>query len=386
MKRNIENTDNCFGCFLCEAVCPRKCIQKTKKSDGFYFPTVIDDSCVECGKCLSACPVNQEWGNKPLEIVGVRHNSFSVLKNSTSGGAFTAITDWIIGNNGVVFGASFDDKYQVVHTCASDYEGRDRMRGAKYVKSDTGGIYNQVEEALKKGKYVLFSGTPCQIAAVKSFCALKKLPQEQLITVDLICHGAPSPVIFADYLKILQKKYGNLVSYTFRDKEIGWHGQNVTAKFESGKKVNKGFVKYFSALYFRSYITMECCHSCKYSSLFRVGDITLGDFWGVEKYYSKYSDNQGVSLVMINSERGKFLFNNVKEHLSYWQTTDQECMQQNLIAPSTSNKYKKIFYKVYRLAGFRIAYYLTIILQFMDDVSSKVRQIMKNNHRSKTGK
>lgn len=251
------------------------------------------------------------------------------------------------------------------------------MRGAKYVKSDTSGIYSQVEKALREGKYVLFSGTPCQVAAIKSFCKIKKLPQEQMITVDLICHGVPSPEIFADYLTLLKKKYGNLVSYTFRDKEIGWHGQNVTAKFESGKKVDKGFVKYFSTLYFRSYITMECCHSCKYSSLFRVGDITLGDFWGVEKYYLNYSDNQGVSLVMINSERGKILFNNVKESLTYWQTTEQECMQHNLIEPSSSNKHKKMFHKVYRLAGFRNAYYLTKIFQLMDDVGSKVKKIMK---------
>lgn len=377
MKRNIENTDNCFGCFLCEAVCPKKCIEKTKSSDGFYFPTVIDDRCVECGKCLSVCPINQEWGNKPLEIVGVRHNNYSVLKNSTSGGAFTAITDWIIRNNGVVFGASFDDTYTVVHTCASDYEGRDRMRGAKYVKSDTMGIFDQVEDALRNEKYVLFSGTPCQVAAVKSFCKSKKLSQEQLFTVDLICHGAPSPGIFADYIRLVKKKYGNLVSYTFRDKEIGWHGQNVTATFENGKKVNKGFVKYFSTLYFRSYITMECCSSCKYASWSRLGDITLGDFWGVEKHYPNYSDNQGVSLVMLNSERGKMLFDNVKENLSYWQTTEQECKQPNLLMPSTANKHKKMFHKIYNLTGFRMAYYSTIIFQFMDDVNSKVKQIMK---------
>ena len=377
MKRNIESIDNCFGCFLCEAVCPKKCIQKTKTLDGFYLPTVINDSCIECGKCLSTCPIRQEWGNKPLEIMGVRHNDSSVLKNSTSGGAFTAITDWIIKNDGVVFGATFDNEYTVVHTCASDYEGRDRMRGAKYVKSDTIGVYGQVEEILKSGKYVLFSGTPCQVAAMNSFCKSKQLPREQLFTVDLICHGTPSPGIFADYIRILKKKYGPLVSYTFRDKEIGWHGQNVTARFESGKMVRTGFVKYFGALYSRSYITMDSCSSCKYASFSRVGDITLGDFWGVEKHYSNYSDNQGVSLVMINSERGKLLFDRVKENLNYWQTTENECVQPNLVAPSTANKHKKIFHKIYNFTGLRIAYYSTVVFQFMDDVRSKVKQITK---------
>lgn len=377
MKRHIGDIDDCFGCFLCETVCPQKCIQKTKNANGFYFPDVTEECCIHCGKCVSVCPSKQQWGSKPLEFVGARYKNSDVLKNSTSGGVFTAITDWILSNNGVIFGATYDDQYTVVHTCASNYESRDKMRGAKYVKSETLGIFAQVEQAISQGRLVLFSGTPCQIAAIRSFCMLRKLSLEQIFTIDLICHGTPSPEIFSDYLRILQKKYGKIVSYTFRDKEVGWHGQNVTAKFESGKKVNKGLVTYFSTLYFRSYITMEYCHSCKYASLFRVGDITLGDFWGVEKYYPQYSDNQGVSLVMINSERGKLLFDAIKENLDYWQTTEHECLQQNLIAPSEPNKHKKTFYKFYRLLGFRGAYYFTRIFQFVDDVVSKIQRLRK---------
>ena len=377
MKNNITTIKNCSGCFLCEILCPKQCISKMKNNNGFFTPVVSEARCVECGLCLNVCPCTQKTGNKPIKIFGARNKNSEVLKKSTSGGAFTAVSDWVVSNNGIVFGAVFNDDFDVVHTYATNFEQRDKMRGAKYVKSDITEVYSRLEKFLSKGLNVLFCGTPCQVAAIKSFCVFKKLPVEKLVTIDLICHGTPSPVIFADYLKILQKKFGKLVSYTFRDKTIGWHGQNVTAVFENGKRMSKGFVKHFSTLYFRSYITMESCQSCKYASMIRNGDLTLGDFWGVEKYYKAFSDEKGVSLVMVNTDKGMDIFNKAKSNLEYWSTDENKCMQMNLMMPSSPNIHKNVFFGAYHAFGFSFAYHLTNVYQFIDILLSKFMAIIK---------
>ncbi|MBR5451688.1 MAG: Coenzyme F420 hydrogenase/dehydrogenase, beta subunit C-terminal domain [Clostridia bacterium] len=377
MNKNIMQIEDCCGCFACGAVCPSACIEKKQTEKGFFVPHVNERECINCGKCIKVCPMLTDTRKSPKKIFAARHNDADVVKNSTSGGTFTCISSYIIGMGGVACGAVFNGDFDVIHICSDSISDRDRMRGSKYVKSDTSSIYNDVKANLLIGKTVLFSGTPCQVEAVKQFCNIEKLPTNNLYTVDIVCHGTPSPIMFRKHLEALQKKYGKITKYKFRDKNVGWRGQNVSIEFEGGKVLNEKAAKVFSRLYFNSYITMPSCHSCKYSSIKRVGDITLGDFWGVEKFKPELSDNKGVSLVMVNTPKGEIIMENIAGELSLWEANENLCMQPNLKAPTGPNKNKDKFYKIYTKYGFKWAIIATNIWGFTNKIKAKLSLIIK---------
>lgn len=217
---------------------------------------------------------------KPI-VYGARIKDNKILENSTSGGLFTAVSDLIIKNGGVVCGAIYDSNYEVKHVITNSKDIRDKMRGAKYVQSDMGNVISEILSNLKENRVVLFSGTPCQVVAVKNVAKAKKL-DSNLITMDIICHGVPSPQVFKKHIELIEQKYGLIKSYLFRDKKKGWRGQNVTIITEKGVVPDKD-AKIFTSLYFNSLIIRPSCFECPFSSVKREGDISIGDFWGISK-------------------------------------------------------------------------------------------------------
>lgn len=317
---------------------------------GFKFPVVDYSKCIECGKCERTCPF--EPGNinpgTPAAYAGICIPSDERL-NSSSGGAFVALSNYFLDKDGIVYGADFDNNLTVRHKRAENTIARNRMRGSKYVQSDMEGIINDISEDLSDGKFVLFTGTPCQCAGVNA--AIPESKKKNLLTVDIICHGCPSPRVWNDYVDFIKKKYHTDFDYVkFRDKKtVGW--KNYTELFYSDKKpflTNKDFITLFN----RDIMLRESCGVCPYSSLDRPSDITIGDFWGYEKYKPELNiDNIGVSLLLINTDKGKEHFAQLSPYFKSEEVDLKYCLQRNLRIPTPINPLRESFIKDFEKKG-----------------------------------
>lgn len=323
---DIKEKKNCCGCEACVQRCPKSCITMREDNEGFLYPEVDKNICIDCGLCEKVCPViNQAEERKPLAVYAAKHKDEQIRMASSSGGAFTAIAESVIDEGGVVFGAKFNQDWDVVHSYTETKEGLGAFRGSKYVQSRIGESYKEAEGFLKAGRKVLFSGTPCQIAGLKRF--LRK-EYDNLLTVDFICHGVPSPGVWREYLKeetarqcgeknsVLQRpiheRNALIEGISFRDKRLGWkkfsfalalsttNGSGAKNTVLLSEPLNKNiFLRGFLAdLYLR-----PSCHACPSKSFKSRSDITIGDFWGVQNVMPEIDDDKGVSVVMVNSEK-----------------------------------------------------------------------------------
>lgn len=268
MKHVQGKTDSlhCCGCTACEKICPVNAIQMTDDSLGFKFPVVNEDICLQCGKCVKVCQYSTHGDIekvRPTAVYAFRLKNNDELFRSQSGGAFFAIAHSIAESGGVIYGAAFDNKWHVYHKRVDYFEGGIfALRGTKYVQSDLNNCFELIYEDLKNNLKVLFTGTPCQVAGLKSFIPLKL--QENLLCVDIFCHGVPSPKIWSDYLQYLKDKHhSDITNACFRDKRFGWHGAIESFKFSNGKET---FGKTSNYLYFKGYSLRECCTNCPYTS------------------------------------------------------------------------------------------------------------------------
>ena len=280
-----------------------------ESSEGFFYP-YINEKCVDCGICVKVCPTEKTFIRDIPEQIGklVYLQDENKLKDSSSGGAFSGFAEHILKKNGVVFGAAYDDELNVNQVYVEKIEDLYRLKGSKYVESFTNDSFVKTKEFLESDRYVLYSGTPCQIAGLKSF--LRK-DYGKLITIDLICHGVPSRKLFNKYLVWLGKKHGGkVVYYGFRDKDVGgWScGGKFKTKTKTKTKTSESSCDPYYASFLRGETYRESCYSCPYSSLYRPGDITIGDFWGVEKYFPDLQCDNGVSCCIINTKKGKDFF------------------------------------------------------------------------------
>lgn len=326
----------CTGCSACAEKCPKKCISMVPNTEGFLYPKVDEDLCIHCGLCEKVCPVLDSRGNRtPLQIYVGYNTDRGIVSQSSSGAVFTLLAEQVIDEGGVVFGARFNDKNTVIHDFIEKKEDLSLFRGSKYVQSRIGNTFREAEEFLKSGRIVLFSGTPCQIAGLKKFLVK---PYENLLTVDFICHGVPSPGGWEKYLKetivalvcdknsvsshsILDKD--TLVkSISFRDKSLGWKkysfvlrlsttdGSGVENTVLFSEPLDKNyFLKGFLAdLYLR-----PSCHHCRVKSWKSGSDITIADAWGIGDLYPEFDNDRGCSLVVLLTAKGKDYFDSIKE-------------------------------------------------------------------------
>ncbi len=258
-------------------------------------------------------------------------NEYTRLK-SRSGGIFTALTDFILKRKGVIYGCILNEKLEAIHIGTNNFEDRNKMRGSKYVQSRIGNCYKKVKKDLEDNKEVLFSGTPCQVDGLKKFLGKD---YENLYCIDIICHGVPSPLILRDYIKWQEEKNnGKCVEIDFRNKEkFGWRSHIETFKIDSkeGTKVIDDVL--YTNLFYSHLILRPSCFICPYKNLNRSSDITIGDYWGIEKIDKNFEDDKGVSIVIINNERGKKLFDQIKKDIFFKKTTEENSLQLPLVKP-----------------------------------------------------
>lgn len=309
----LNNKKDCCGCSACANICPKNCIDMVSDSEGFLYPDVCTEKCIDCNLCVKSCPIiNQRSLNRTPIAYGGWNKNENIRKNSSSGGIFSLLCEYIIANNGVVFGAAFNENFDVVHSCSETFEGCEVFRGSKYVQSVIGDNYKSAKEFLDNGRMVLFTGTPCQIAGLYSY--LKK-DYDNLLTQDIVCHSVPSPKIWNEY-KALISSGKDINNIQFRNKDTGWLNGKFIAELSDDSKVSK---PYGETVYIKGFLnglySRPSCHDCKFSSLSRVSDITLGDFWGVDSFYPELFDNKGTSLVFVNSERGERVLKNIKKKI-----------------------------------------------------------------------
>jgi len=299
----IFNKHNCCGCNACVQKCSKQCISMCEDEEGFLYPHVDSRLCIDCHLCEKVCPcLNQELRKEPIACYAAMNTNELIRKQSSSGGIFTPIAESVIADGGVVFGARFDENWQVVHACVETSEELAAFRGSKYVQSKIGDTFKQAEVFLKKGRKVLFSGTPCQISGMHHFL---RNSYNNLLTVEVVCHGVPSPKIWREYLQSLQ--YSNIGSISHKDKISGWRNYSFTIKDHNENIIlteRAGHNKYLMA-FGRNLTLRPSCFNCPAKEGKSKADITLADYWGIEKLYPQLDDNKGISFICVNTEQGR---------------------------------------------------------------------------------
>ncbi len=330
MHVEIKNKANCSGCTACASVCPKKCIKMIADSEGFLYPSVDKNACIQCGLCKKICPVLSKTKKTSGDVLcfSVCNKDDEVRACSSSGGVFSALAKEVLKKGGAVFGSAFDDDLNLLHICAAEESELARLRGSKYIKSDLTDSFLKIKELLSSGVPVLFSGTPCQTDGLVSFLGGKR---DNLFVVDIICHGTPSPLVWKEYLSYKKEKNGSEVTgFVFRDKTIGWRNYSVTAYFGNGSTES---VPFFDDPYMKAFLTnlslRPSCHSCGSKSLCRSSDITLGDFWGIERVAPYMDDNRGTSIVMVHTQKGKELFASVADALKWEEVPFEKAINGN---------------------------------------------------------
>ena len=338
MHINVTSKLECCGCTACALVCGKSAIAMKPDVLGFVYPVVDESLCVDCGKCVDVCQFHPNYKKysdiAKLEVYGVRHKQEEELQYSQSGGASWAIIQTFLDTGGAVYGAAFDTALYIKHQRVTSIEDAVKFRGSKYVQSNVEGIFLSVREDLKKGIKVLFFGTGCQIAGLKASIPLRW--QEDLLTVDLVCHATPSPAVWKAYVEYLQKKYKSDVKYAaFRDKRFGWHSHIETIKLNEFDRPLERIS--FRKLFYDHVIVRPSCTECPFTCTQRVSDLTIADFWGWEKHYTEWNDNKGVNLLFINTIKGKDFFEQLKSRVLYVESSMDKCLQPQLQGPISAD-------------------------------------------------
>lgn len=382
----ITRKEECTGCHGCYNVCPKKCIDMNFDEEGFLYPSVDSDKCVECGLCEKVCPIihTVEVKNEPI-AVGCYNKNEKIRMESSSGGIFTLISELVIKSGGVVFGAEFDENFNVRHSYVDNIEGLHKFRGSKYVQSTIGNSYYDAKQFLEQGRQVLFSGTPCQIAGLKRY--LQK-DYDNLICQDIVCHGLPSTYVWEHYKNFIANGR-RISSVKFRDKSTGWKTYSLKIDFDDGYSYKdignensyiKGFV--------RDFYLRPSCYECKYKTLHRESDITLADFWGIEANAPELDDDKGTSLIFVNSDKGKEYFEKIKKNVIFKIVDINKAVRFNPSAfkiPVYSNK-KSIFYKRYKKENFNLVIsklmrenLLKKLLNYYHCIKVKIKNVISKN-------
>lgn len=337
-----KRKETCNGCTACAYICPKKCIEMKSDDEGFIYPVVDESKCIHCGKCLTACSNTKEQNNKIVPIpYAIINNNENVLLNSTSGGVFYALLKELFSKqNAVCYGAAYDDNLVVRHMRAETLEDSLKFMGSKYVRSDIEGIYEKVKEDLKSNKKVLFTATPCETQGLYTYL---KRDYDNLLTCDIICHSNPSPKVLAKYIKCLELQNNTKVKkITFRSKSNGWSNPTPVIELESGRTFEETT---YSKAFSRVMISRPCCSECVFTKPYKVADITIGDFWGVEKLTNIKDWNKGTSLVLANNKKGQVAVEALKGVTKYELDNSLDYFMYNHHAPEKPHRNRDKFFK-----------------------------------------
>ena len=316
---NITEKNQCCGCNACGDACCHEAISFKTDSEGFWYPYVNTELCVDCGICDNVCPMHkkntvpQDSYESPL-CFGAYNKNHVTRHESTSGGLFSALADYMYKQGGYVSGAIYTEHFDVVNIVSNNINDLKRIRGSKYIQSSAIGLYKEIKSLLKDNKKVLVCGTPCQMSALRSF--LKDIPNNLLI-VDILCKSCNSPKVFHKYIQSLEDRFNSpVVTVKERDKDHGWNSLTRKVSFENGSVFfGKGYSDHFQRGFQYNVFARPSCYDCQFKSIPRIGDITLGDFWGVEELDINLYDNKGTSMVFLNNEKGRKYFEAIKDQL-----------------------------------------------------------------------
>lgn len=366
----FEKKEQCCGCGACMSICPNSAINMQEDDYGFLYPYINKTLCIKCGQCKKVCSYQLKDINlyEPIKAYAAAGTDSELIRRSASGGIFAALAESILECGGVIYGCAFSKKNGDLcpeHIRLLEKRELFKVQGSKYVQSKIGNSYKKVKSDLLNGKKVLFSGTPCQVAALNGF--LGNVDRTNLLTVDIICHGTPSSKFFQDYIKELSKSIkGVITDFKFRDKTGGWGLKGALYYTDDHNKNKKKLIpiqlsSYYS-LFLKSEIYRDSCYSCRYASKKRSSDITIGDYWGIENEHPEYSRenggkldfSEGVSCVLINTENGKKWLKKLNPHISFYESTFEQIQNRNhqLKTPSQHTQIRDKVLKLYSEKGY----------------------------------
>ena len=373
----ISDKTDCCGCAACANVCPVSCIDMKTDEEGFLYPDVSRSQCIQCGKCEKVCPIRNERvsKNKYFSPKGyiVQNLNKKVCLESTSGGLFSAIAEYVIENKGVVFGAGFNKRFEVCHYPVETLKGLRKFRNSKYVQSRIGISYKTVEEELVKGRLVCFSGTPCQIEGLRAFLGND---YENLILVDIVCRAVPSPGVWKKYLKMESKKIGDIRKVRFRDKKRGYQYSTMYIEGANGKCIRGGVESQpWLRMFFSGMIIRPSCTECRFRKPNRNSDFTIWDCFPSRKFDKGFNEDIGTSRTLIHTSKGNAIFEQIKHRLKYTEVSPSLLTQnvnEMVYSPSFHSK-RKEFYKDYHEMDFSNL----IRKYFPTNVKVRIKQITR---------
>ena len=369
---DITEKQNCCGCSACAQSCPRNCISMFEDEEGFLYPTVDKFKCISCNLCEKVCPViNQGKSKVPLKVYASKNKDGHVRRASSSGGVFSLLVEACIDDGGCIFGAHFNDDFEVVHGFAETLDDAERFRGSKYVQSTTTECFSRVRKYLKLGRKVLFSGTPCQVAGLHLYLRKK---YDNLLTVEVVCHGVPSPKLWREYLSHLDISKDKIKTILFKDKSSGWRGYSfsIVGKDGSSLFLEKADRNKYMMAFFQNLSLRPSCYNCPAKGGKSNADITLADYWGIENLSHDFNDNIGVSMVCCNTDKGLEVIDKVSSSMNMIETDYEKSVPFNLsIVKSTLEpEGREEFWKKYSDDG------VNALLSLKNDRPSIIKRII----------
>ena len=344
----ITKKEKCNGCHACTNICPKNCISMDIDNEGFWYPKVDMNKCIDCNLCEKVCPIINipEREEKETIVYACKNKNDQIRMDSSSGGVFTLLCKEVINNGGVVFGAAFDEKFNVKHSYAETIIDCEKFRGSKYVQSKIGETFKEAKQFLNDGRVVMFSGTPCQIAGLRNYLIKK---YDKLILIDIACHGVPSPLVYRKYIDRLQvENDGQVKNISFRDKSTGWNTYSFNVEFENGNTIKElGSDNIYMKGYLKDIYLRPACYECDFKKPVTSSDITLADYWGVKDKHPDFYNEKGVSLILVNSTVGKNMFNKISSNIDFINTDFDYATKCNpcIIRPVKYNTKRESFFE-----------------------------------------
>ena len=341
----LQIPSNCTGCHACVSICPQKCIVMEDTVEGFKFPVLNIAECIQCHQCEDVCPIlHEQEKSQHTQAYAMKNRNEAERKYSTSGGVFPLLAEYVLDHGGIVFGAAYDENLEVRHIAVSDRSKLFLLQGAKYVQSIIGTAFIEVEKELKAGRSVLFSGTPCQCAGLKLFLGKS---YNNLLLVDLICHGIPSPKVWQAYIDYRSLKENNgqrPININMRSKVSGWSRYGYSVEFDYGDN-HITRIHNSRDLFMKAFVGNIClrvsCSDCVTKGVERCTDFTLGDYWGIWDQHPEFDDNQGTSVVFVHSEKGETILKQLKEKMEYLPVDQEDAYRENCSLVMSSKTHDK---------------------------------------------
>lgn len=363
---------DCSGCTACYAVCPTSAVTMRPDIEGFLYPEIDEEKCIHCDRCQNVCPFERNYKDKitkpqNIDLCEVQqsfqeqefyagiHTKQEIHEASRSGGLFFAMAELILERGGCIYGVALDPELNAVFKRIEQIDQLETLQGSKYVQAEKADIFVSVATDLKNGKSVLFSGTACEVAGLKAYVNFVGISDDRLYTVDLICHGTPSPKMWRENIQELEIKWKQkIVVAQFRDKSLGWksHIESYQCLDNSGKLTKKKYANKYTSLFYSNVFLRPSCHNCQFCNFERVGDVSIGDFWGAFKSDNNYDLSKGISQLLVNSEKGKKLLDGLKNVQIEKITKEEASKQPNLFRPTPVSARREEFWQMYEAVGY----------------------------------